>query len=115
MGGEAPGAQRTPGQRAPADPGIGCDLRFDVDLVGVRAAALGSVKAGDVLDVVLLAVGSAISAVCQTGAGSPVTVGALAAFRGLAQLIHCLQTGVKFEAMVTGVSAGRCSVSVYKS
>lgn len=115
MGGEAPGAQRTPGQRAPADPGVGCDLTFDVDLVGVRAAALSSVKAGDVLDVALLAVGSAISTVCQTVSSPPIIVGALAAFRGLAQLIRCLQTGVKFKALVTGVSAGRCSVSVYKS
>lgn len=115
MGGESPGGQRAPGQRAPADPGLGCDLKFDVDLVGVRAAVLGGVSTGDVLDVALVAVGSAISAVCQTRADPPATVGALAAFRGLAQLIHCLQTGVRFEARVTNASAGRCSVSVVRS
>jgi hypothetical protein len=115
MGGEAPGAKKTPGQRAPANPGAGCDLKFDVDLVGVRAAALTNLKKDDVLDVALVAIRSTVSAVCQTQVNPPVIVGALAAFRGLAQLIHCLQTGVKFEARVTGVSAGRCSVSVYKS
>jgi hypothetical protein len=66
--------------------------------------------AGQVLDVALIARGDVSSAVCQTPAQE--VVGALAAFRGLAQLMSCLRSAVPFVAEVLDASATRCEVLV---
>lgn len=96
--------------KAGADP---CDLQFQLELVGVRSAASSRIMRRDVLDVVLVRRGAAVSAVCSTSHGE--VVGALAAFRGLAQLINCLDAGVQFQAEVIEASATRCEVRVRRT
>jgi hypothetical protein len=94
-------------QRKGNDP---CDLSFRVDLVGVRSSVLERITQGHVLEVALIDCGQAVSAVCRIDGGE--IVGALAAFRGLAQLIRCLNEGVQFNAYVTMVTPARCEVRV---
>jgi hypothetical protein len=93
--------------RPPTDP---CDLEFSVDLVGVRPDVLAGFAAGESLKVAVEVRGSAKSVVCKTRTGE--VAGALAAFRGLAQLINCLDSGESFEAAVQAVTTTRCTVLV---
>jgi hypothetical protein len=98
-----------PAAANPADP---CDLRFLVELVGVRSEVSRTLKVGDELVVALIARGSTRSAVVMSGGD---VVGTLAAFRGLAQLISCIDRGHGYSAHVEAASPVRCSVLVERS
>lgn len=87
-----------------------CDLRFRVDLLGVRQEALSTISVGDELEVALDVRGAATSVVCRTSVGA--VAGTLAAFRGLARLIRCLSQGEQYIALVESVSRLRCAVFV---
>ena len=98
-----------PAKRKSSDP---CDLEFCIDLVGVRSSVSQNLGLGEMLEVVLIVRGSVRSVVCQIAAGE--IVGTLAAFRGLAQLISCLEGGRSYIAQVEAASATRCSVRVVR-
>lgn len=100
-----------PVERNLADP---CDIMVRVDLVGVRSEVSQTLTVGDTLDVVLVARDSIKSVVCRKGSVGEI-VGTLAAFRGLAQLISCIDAGEVFTAHVEAASAVRCSVVVVRS
>lgn len=87
-----------------------CDLQFELDLVGLQPDVSRRLVQGDMLSVVLLPMGQIDSVVCRTSDGQ--IVGALSAFRGLAQLIACIKKGVKYEAFVVTASTTRCAVEV---
>jgi hypothetical protein len=116
MGGHA-GDQKPKSQGRDKSSGLGekatndlCDLEFELDLVGLRAGISGGLAPGDELDVELGTMGSVTSVVCRSKNG--MTVGAMAAFRGLAQLIKCPEAGVRYRALVVFASTTRCHVSV---
>jgi hypothetical protein len=90
-----------------------CDLRFRTDLMGVRASAAESVRAGDFLEVRIIQDGDLRSVVCCSRANE--VVGALSAFPGLAQLIMCIEAGVRYSALVERSSARSCTVYVSRS
>jgi hypothetical protein len=113
MGGFAANqAKKTLGGAAPSVVGDGCDLQFHTDLVGIRAEVSVLLRPGETLYVRLLPQGSARSVICATEAGG--IVGTLAAFRGLANLIACMEIGVQYVALVETASATRCSVFVIR-
>ena len=87
-----------------------CDLHVELDLVGLQPEASKLLVAGEVLQVELVAMDNAVSVICRTANGR--VVGALAAFRGLAQLITCIRQGVEYGASVIEASSTRCSVYV---
>ncbi len=94
---------------ASAPPADICDLTIDTDLEGVRATALAKVSVGDTLVVDLDTAAGFPVAVCKMADGT--IVGALAAFRKLAQLISCLRNGVLYEVQVTHIGSGSCHVA----
>jgi hypothetical protein len=96
--------------RSVADP---CDLEFTLDLVGLRSIVAKNVAVGDKLSVELDVRGNVKSVVCKTPSGD--VVGALAAFRGLAQLINCLERGLSYEAIVQASSSTQCTVLARRS
>lgn len=104
--------KRQPTRRSPSNPDDPCDLHFIVDLVGVQIAIIPTIHMGATLQVAVSTLGEARSVVCVTKEGA--ILGSLAAFRGLAQLINCLEQGVKFVAAVQSVSPTHCTVSVYR-
>jgi hypothetical protein len=114
MGGyiEDPKPKRPPRRTASGDGGDPCDLSLELDLVGLQPDVSSGLTSGAILRVVLVSLHGIDSVVCQTPAGY--TVGALAAFRGLAQLINCLKKGVEYEAAVALASKTRCNVEVYR-
>lgn len=91
----------------------GCNLRFNVDLVGVRLDQVHGVETGDALLVQISQNGKWRSLVCVTNGGR--VVGTLAAFQGLAQLIACVDNGARYIAVVEFASATRCSVEVIRA
>lgn len=105
-GKKLPGARFDPPRRRSDDP---CDLQFRTDLVGVRPS-ISDVRVGHTLAVALLEQRGARSAVCLTADGQ--VVGALAAFRGLAQLMKCLVQKNRYVADVEVVSKSQCTVLV---
>jgi NADPH-dependent ferric siderophore reductase len=90
-----------------------CDIRFRIDLMGVRSEIARQVRAGDVLEVVLAVDGGLRAVVCQTPQGD--RVGAVSAFPGLARLIECIEQGVRYSALVERSSGQSCSVTVARS
>lgn len=90
-----------------------CDMRFRIDLMGVRAASVKRVRPGDLLEVRLLRDGQMRAVICQTEHGD--RIGALSAFPGLAQLIECIEGGAQYMALVERSSAQSCSVFVSRS
>jgi NADPH-dependent ferric siderophore reductase len=90
-----------------------CDLRFRIDLMGVRSENARRVRPGDVLEVFLVRDGLLRAVICQSDRGE--RVGALSAFPGLARLIECLEEGVQYSALVEKSSAQSCSVFVSRS
>lgn len=112
MGGyiEDPKPKRPPRRPVGGDDGDPCDLSLELDLVGLQPEISSRLTSGAMLRVVLISLNGIDSVVCQTAAGD--TVGALAAFRGLAQLINCLKKGVAYEAAVVLASKTRCNVEV---
>lgn len=114
MGGYAPkGVRQAATSRRPVVLEDGCDLRFNVDLVGVRPEQVRDLGTGDVLLVQISESGKWRSLVCVTNGGG--VVGTLAAFQGLAQLIACVKTGARYIAVVEFASATRCSVEVMRA
>jgi hypothetical protein len=99
-----------PAKRMGADP---CDLQFRVDLVGVISEMSRKLDVGDVLEVALVARDSTRSVVCRLAPGG--VVGTLAAFKGLAQLISCMEGGNMYVAHVEAASSARCSVRVARA
>jgi hypothetical protein len=99
-----------PATRNLADP---CDLQFRVDLVGVISEISRKLSAGDVLEVALVTRDSTRSVVCRLMPDN--VVGTLAAFRGLAQLISCIERGNVYVAHVETASPVRCSVMVVRT
>lgn len=90
-----------------------CDMRFRIDLMGVRAVSAKRVRPGDLLEVRLLRDGQMRAVICQTEHGDK--IGALSAFPGLAQLIECIEGGAQYTALVERSSAQSCSVFVSRS
>lgn len=114
MGGYAPkGVRQAATSRRPVVSEDGCDLRFNVDLVGVRPDQVQGIETGDALLVQISENGKWRSLVCVTNGGG--VVGTLAAFQGLAQLIACVDTGARYIAVVEFASATRCSVEVIRA
>ena len=115
MAGYLPNQQR---RRAP-DPYVlqapqeGCDLEFNVDLVGVNPAVSADLEAGDRLSVKAIAKGEITCVVCTDDKGR--VVGTLAAFRGLAQLINCIAKGATYAADIYAVTRTRCAVTVTRA
>lgn len=104
--------QRAPGGAAPTRVGDGCDLQFRLDLVGIRTEVTSQLATGEILAVRLVEQGPARSVVCTNRTGD--CAGTLAAFRGLAQLIGCINAGVIYIAIVEHSSATRCAVQVIR-
>ncbi|QND63673.1 hypothetical protein HB777_07015 [Mesorhizobium loti] len=102
--------QRAPGGAAPTKVGDGCDLEFRLDLVGIRTEVTSLLAVGEILTVRLVEHGTARSIVCTNLTGE--VAGTLAAFRGLAQLIGCMDAGAAYIAAVEQSSATRCAVQV---
>jgi hypothetical protein len=96
-----------PAKREGAD---SCDLQFRVDLVGVISEVSRTLDVGDALDVALVTRGSTRSVVCQVARDK--VVGTLAAFRGLAQMISCMEDGNVYVAHIEAASSVRCAVRV---
>ncbi|KQU75457.1 hypothetical protein ASC75_19175 [Aminobacter sp. DSM 101952] len=114
MGGYAPkGVRQAATSRRPVVLEDGCDLRFNVDLVGVRPDQVRGLVIGDALLVQISENGKWRSLVCVTNGGG--IVGTLAAFQGLAQLIACVEAGARYIAVVEFASATRCSVEVIRA
>ncbi len=90
-----------------------CDLSFELDLVGFRPDEVKGLEKGDELLVQISMSGKWRSLVCVTNGGE--IVGTLAAFQGLAQLISCVDGGVRYIAVIQFVSASRCSVAVLRA
>lgn len=91
----------------------GCDLRFNVDLVGLRPDQARGLETGDPLLVQISENGKWRSLVCVMNGGG--IVGTLAAFQGLAQLIACVEAGARYIAVVEFASATRCAVEVIRA
>lgn len=81
--------------------------------VGVRPEVAVGLTVGSRLTVAIEVRGSARSVVCKTSSGE--VAGALAAFRGLAQLINCLDGGTSFGATVQAASSTQCNVLVRRN
>ncbi|WP_394890429.1 hypothetical protein ACG873_03325 [Mesorhizobium sp. AaZ16] len=114
MGGYAPsGARQAATNRKPVVLEDGCDLSFELDLVGFRPDEVPGLEKGDELLVQISVNGQWRSLVCATYAGA--TVGTLAAFQGLAQLIGCVEGGARYIATIQFVSTSRCSVAVMRA
>lgn len=106
-------SKKTSGGPIPARPlGDGCDLSFRTDLVGVRSEVSEKLMQGERLEVLLITKAATNAAVCRTAGGD--VVGTLAAFRGLARLIACLESGATYVAHVEAASPSRCSVEVLR-
>jgi hypothetical protein len=90
-----------------------CDIRFRIDLMGVRTKIAAKIRVGDVLEVMLVREGSLRAVVCQTTQGD--RVGAVSAFPGLAKLIECIERGVRYSAFVERSNARSCNVFVARS
>lgn len=93
--------------------GDGCDIRFRIDLMGVRAPVAAIVRTGDTLDVAIVRDGELRAVVCQTERGE--RVGSISAFPGLARLIDCMEAGVRYSASVERSSERSCSVLVMRA
>jgi hypothetical protein len=85
-----------------------CDLTIDVDLEGIRPAALTNLKIGDALILELLQSASYPVIVCKKQDGT--IVGSLAAFLKISQLVRCLQAGVQYDVRVAQLGSGACRV-----
>ncbi|WNJ90917.1 hypothetical protein [Bosea sp. 685] len=85
-----------------------CDVTIDVDLDGVRAAALVGLRNGDSLYLDLVQAAKYPVIICKKQDGT--VVGSLAAFLSVTQLVKCLQMGVQYEVAVTHVDSGSCHV-----
>lgn len=112
------GGMKSPPKRAGARHRQGaaqddCDIRFRIDLMGVRSENARRVRPGDILEVSLFSDGNLRAVICQTEQGD--RIGAVSAFPGLARLIECIEQGVRYTAFVEKSSSQSCSVVVSRS
>lgn len=112
------GGMKSPPKRAGARQRHGaakddCDIRFRIDLMGVRSENARRVRPGDILEVALLRDGNLRAVICQTEQGD--RIGAVSAFPGLARLIECMEQSVRYSALVEKSSSQSCSVFVSRS
>lgn len=77
----------------------------------MRTAALASFIATTDLDVGLAREGEFVTVVCRVPSTDQV-VGSLAAFRGVRELIRCLEQGFDYTARVVNLSATQVDVHV---
>jgi len=112
MGGMKPPTPKRSGRGVGTAGGDGCDMRFRIDLMGVRAQVAATVRPGDVLEVVIVREGQLRAVVCETERGD--RVGSVSAFPGLAKLIECLGAGVRYSALVERANARSCAVLVMR-
>jgi NADPH-dependent ferric siderophore reductase len=112
MSGMKPTVPKRPGRSSGIAGSDECDMRFRIDLMGVRAQVAATVRAGDTLDVAIVREGELRAVVCQTERGD--RVGSVSAFPGLARLIACMEAGVRFSALVEKSSERSCSVLVMR-
>lgn len=87
-----------------------CDISITLDLMGVRRDVATAISPGSSLEVSLINEGALVAVACTTADGD--VAGTLAAFPGLVRLIDCIQSGVRFRALVEEASATRCVVTV---
>jgi hypothetical protein len=111
MSGMKPPARRPRHPQVP--PQDECDIRIRIDLMGVRSEIAQRLRAGDLLEIVLVVDGNLRAVVCQTSQGDQ--VGALSAFPGLARFVGCIEQGVRYSALVEKSSGHSCSVFVARS
>lgn len=114
MGGPRPDAKKAMSRSHRQPTGQdNCDLSFRIDLMGVRSAHAAKLRPGDRLHIVLLRDGDLRAVVCQTEQGD--RVGAVSAFPGLSRLIECMESGVRYLAVVERSSPQSCGVFVARS
>lgn len=107
-GGAGPGSDE---QAAP--PGDPCDLIIELDLSGVRTAALSGIAVGEILDVVISRSGGFEAAVVRSRRGA--IVGSLASVEKIDRLLRCLRDGVAYEGEVTEVERTRCRAVIRRA
>lgn len=92
----------------PSVPATRCDtLSFTATVNSPQPAALAAVSVGDILDVALSPPPHQSVLVVKQAS----TVGALTGAK-ISSLVNCLQNGYRFEAEVTGLNGGVCTVEV---
>jgi hypothetical protein len=99
------------GSGSPAGPQNLCAQDFQAPLTGVRAATLTKYTVTSDLDVGLAREGEFVTVVCRVP-GTDQVVGSLAAFRGVRELIRCLEQGFEYAARVVSISATQVDVHV---
>lgn len=85
-----------------------CDISIDVDLEGIRPAALEGLRVGSILTITLQPSITFPVVTCVRPDGT--VVGSLAGFRYLAQLIDCLKQDVEYQVIITAIGPGNCHV-----
>ena len=113
MSGMKPSGKRSAARHGQESGQDKCDIRFRIDLMGVRSEIARQVRAGDIVEVILVVDGGLRAVVCQTSDGDH--LGAVSAFPGLARLIECIEQGVSYSAVVEKSSGQACSVIVAPS
>ncbi len=91
-----------------------CNQNFRIALSGVRAASLAAFTVGGDLEVSLEREGVYLTAVCRDPATGQF-LGSLAAYRGLAELIQCLELGFTYTAQVVSLTAASVEVHVRRA
>ena len=86
-----------------------CDIVIDTDLESVRGELLARLAVGEKLGVELRSSGGAFqSVVCLTADGA--VVGAIAAVKGISDIINCLERGRRYEVQITSIEGATCHV-----
>lgn len=96
---------------APVGPENRCEQDFRAPLTGIRAAVLTRYPGLGDLDVGLATEGEFVTVVCRVP-GTDQVVGSLAAFRGVRELIRCLEEGFEYIGSVVSLSATQVEVHV---
>ena len=99
------------GIEPPPEPGNPCEQDFRAPLTAVRAATVAKYTLAGDLDVGLAKEGEFVTVVCRVP-GTNEVVGSLAAFRGVRELIRCLEQGFEYLARVVTHSATQVEVHV---
>jgi hypothetical protein len=88
-----------------------CQQDFEAPLIGLKAEALVKCMPGSSLNVELIQQGEFVTVVCRIPASDEI-VGSLAAFRGIRELIQCLEKGFEYVAKITALSPTQVDVHV---
>lgn len=91
-----------------------CEQDFQAPLVGLRTAALANIGVSSKLDVKLVNEGEFVTVACYV-ANTTQLVGSLAGFRGVRELIRCLEQGFEYSAAVVNISATQVDVHVSRA